>query len=523
MSRLATFAPWLEALAADKWVRVLTHRLDRRVLFAFAHEGFIRNFRDVITNLAQRGVHVAIVLSKQHDAISIADYGFLPHPHAAIDVIALREDLKDAPEGIERLRILRDILHLSANAFEAAPDVRGRFASLQGGLVSPAQIRRLEGLVERMSAPRRRRWMDWLDRNEAATAPRSDWARVLSAFDPHLVVVSPYVHYNSQEVDIVKVARARGTPTLLAVASWDNLTNKGAMKQRPDQVAVWNTAMAREAVELHGVAPSQISITGAPVFDRWFERTPKRSREDYCKALGLDPAQKIVLYLCSSHSMTGGHERSIVSRCLAGIRMSPVRALKLANVVVRPHPMALNVWSKLESEDDADAGAFKSARIWPLAPKHPSNTEGDEEYFETLYYADAVVGLNTSGMIESAILQKPIFTFTDHDAGAYQTGNLHFAHLHEGLIQRSESLEEMIQKLSAVIGSTKHWAPPQGADPMYSFVRPIARKRSASGVLADLLAYHADRKAAGASLQKQTWINYEPDAGAALGAAPKAG
>ena len=48
---------------------------------------------------------------------------------------------------------------------------------------------------------------------------------------------------------------------------------------QPDQVIVWNETQKREAVRLHGVAPDRVRVTGAQLFDDWFDRTPGDSRE----------------------------------------------------------------------------------------------------------------------------------------------------------------------------------------------------------------------------------------------------
>ena len=95
---------------------------------------------------------------------------------------------------------------------------------------------------------------------------------------------------------VILVSRA-----VLAVASWDNLTNKGLIQICPDRVLVWNALQEREAVEMHGIPAERVRKTGAQLYDHWFEMKPSFSRADFCAhAGGLDPDEPIVLYLCSS-------------------------------------------------------------------------------------------------------------------------------------------------------------------------------------------------------------------------------
>ena len=49
---------------------------------------------------------------------------------------------------------------------------------------------------------------------------------------PDVMLVSPLVDCGSDQVDVIKAARACGVRTAVCVASWDNLTNKGAAAHR---------------------------------------------------------------------------------------------------------------------------------------------------------------------------------------------------------------------------------------------------------------------------------------------------
>ena len=103
----------------------------------------------------------------------------------------------------------------------------------------------------------------------------------------------------SQQIDYVRAARLLGIPSCLPVWSWDHLTSKAYLRDRPERVLVWNETRRREAIDVHGVPDDRVIVTGAQCFDHWFTRPPSRTRETLCAELGFDPQKPIVLYVCT--------------------------------------------------------------------------------------------------------------------------------------------------------------------------------------------------------------------------------
>ena len=113
-----------------------------------------------------------------------------------------------------------------------------------------------------------------------------------------VLMVTPLVDLGSTQTDWVKAARSIGVRTMLPVASWDNLTNKGNIRVIPDLVGVWNHEQEKEAVALHGVA-RPVVVTGAEAYDHWFAWTPTRTREPFCEMVGLAPDRPFIFYVGS--------------------------------------------------------------------------------------------------------------------------------------------------------------------------------------------------------------------------------
>jgi hypothetical protein len=454
------------------------------VLFSTAHAGFVRNFEDVIAGLLAAGVNVHVQLSKAHHTISMSDYPLASVPgggrltHATNDP----EASGDPRPGVDRIRVLRDLILYSRPQYDDAVDLRGRFTELQKKSALPVAVQALLARVLRRTPVGLRDWLDRvLQSRDVAAAPTAAADQLIGTLRPDYVVATPVVNFRSREVDVLKAAKRHGIPTLLPVASWDNLTNKGRLHVQPDRIAVWNEAMAREAVDLHGVRREAIWVTGATVFDSWFGRAPSRDRHAFCRELGLEAQLPIVVYLCSSVSIAGQFEGSLVKAWLLAIRnaSSPVANV---NVVVRPHPMAREPWANVAVVEEDGVARWRRAAVWPLAPRHPTDPKTRAEFFDTIFHADVVVGLNTSAMIEAVILGRPVLTFVGHEQASSQTGNLHFRYLAEsGCVSTASSLEEHVQQLAERLGQPADGA--AAARFVESFVRPLGRDVSASAAL----------------------------------------
>jgi hypothetical protein len=144
--------------------------------------------------------------------------------------------------------------------------------------------------------------------------------------------------------------------------------------------------------------------------------------------------------------------------------------------------MTLDAWKDALNAASGKA-TLDSITVWPVRSTHPTLEQGRAEFFDTLYHADAVVGLNTSAMIEATILNKPVLTFVGHAASRSQTGNLHFRYLVEsGCIRLAASLEDHVEQLGSAMRDQGHRAACERF--VSDFLRPSGRQHAASMLLA---------------------------------------
>jgi hypothetical protein len=306
---------------------------------------------------------------------------------------------------------------------------------------------------------------------------------------PDAALVSPLKgERGSRQVLFLRAARRVGIPSALCVASWDNLPSTGHLHEMPGLVTVWNEAQREEAVRLHGVPPEQVAVTGAPRFDKWFEHAPTESREEYCRRLGLPPDRPHVLYVGSSGFKDTLHEGAWISRWAADLRESGHPELKDVPVVVRPHP-------KRPLHGDSK-GARRLART-PGVLVHPPHGVPvvDEatlsEFFDSLHHAAVVVGLNTSAMIEAAIVGRGVHVLLAKPYRAIQQNSPHFDHLRSaggGLIVETKSMEQHAHGLArALRGDDAEEAAERARSFVASFIRPHGLDRPATPIMVDAL------------------------------------
>lgn len=328
----------------------------------------------------------------------------------------------------------------------------------------------------------------WVRRHWTLVARALAWCETLIPADPgfvaflreerpDLVLVTPLVTFESYQTDYVKAAHRLGVPVVFLPFSWDNLTNKGLMRVHPDRVLVWNDVQRREAIDLHGSEPETVVVTGAARFDDFFARAPSTSRDAFLSGFGLDPARPMVVYLGSSQ-LTGPNEMELVRRWAESLRTADDDVLRTCGILVRPHPAVRSSWESFDLSDLASVSVSMDV--------DRGSDESDQALFDAIAHAHVAVGLNTSAMLEAAIIGRPVHTLLIPGFDEGQVGTIHFHYLVEaygGLATVARSFGEHHQQLSAVL---------RGAPPVSPrsrvfaerFLRPHGIERPVSPILA---------------------------------------
>ena len=447
-----------------------------RIIFAVKNPEYVRHYAPVLGALTARGHQVELV--KQSGR----------HPWPPF-VMALA-----AHSGI-RLSTLPDV---GGNPWwELA--TRFRQARLYLRFLGPAD-RSTVGLLERARkrAPAAAVWLGEslrlnhtarrileraVDLLEATTRSAGLFHEYLREQRPDVVVLTPLVVLKTTQLDLARAANELGIRNVFAVASWDHLSSKGVLNFGPQRVFVWNDVQKREAVHFHHVPADRVVVTGSQVFDEWFVKQPSTSREAFCARVGLRQDRPILLYVCSSLLENSPPEAPFVVRWARELRLSGHPVLQDCGILVRPHPRRGREWRRVQFADLANIAC------WPPAGALPTDAQSRTDYFDSLYHADAIVGLNTSAMIEAAILGRPVHTILLPEFRDSQEGTVHFHYLLSGPdspLHAARSFAEHTGELASTLNRADH-DPGRSQRFVRAFVRPRGLDAAATTVFVDAL------------------------------------
>ena len=427
-----------------------------RILFLVHNLAKTRHFEGVIRGLTARRHTVVLAAARKRKPLKPTK---TLHDDARVEVITCPTRRVDRWDGIATpLRRARDYLRfldpryarstkLALRAAEYAPT--GWSATFHR---NPA-LRRHWKLAQRM-----------LVLGETVMPPDRYFELFLKAERPDLLLVTPLVDFGSYQTDYVKAAHRIGLPVAFLPFSWDNLTNRGLIRVAPDRVLVWNEHQRREAVDLHGVPNERVVVTGAPRFDDFFQMRASSTRDAFCAAIGLSPSRPLLLYTCSSN-FVAPREVEFVRRWVAELRRSAHRELHDCGVLVRPHPAHREQWSATDLAD------LPNVALW----FDRAEMNADQGLYDSLYHAAAVIGLNTSAMIEAAIVGRPVFTIATEEFAGGQQGTLHYWYLlteHGGVVWSADSFTAHCDQLAATLVGG-----PEKAGRCRQFVEAFVRPR----------------------------------------------
>lgn len=447
-----------------------------RILFLVRHYTYLRNFESAVLELARRGhdVHVSAdrweLLGGEQLVRRLADesggritFGWTKGRESGAWV-----------EMARRLRLALDYLRFVDPLYDDTPHLRARARERAPHML--LRLQRVPGLGGVDGARRLERWLRVLERAIPANAPLEDFLREQK---PDAVLITPLIELGTPQLDHLIASKALGLRSVLAVGSWDHLSSKSRLRELPELVMVWNPVQREEAMRFHGVPDERIVVTGAQCFDKWFDRQPSRPREAFLERVGLPRDKPFLLYVCSSLFKGTGNEARFVERWIQEIRSSADPALRDASILVRPHPQRMDEWASTELT------GFKDVVLYGA---HPIDAESQNDYFDSMHYAAAVIGLNTSAFIEAGCVDRPVFTvLLPEFSGRNQEGTLHFRYLLEvngGLLHAARSFDEHREQLGrALAGEVSE----RSRRFVEGFVRPFGRDVAGTPRFADAI------------------------------------
>jgi hypothetical protein len=410
-----------------------------RVLLTCLHFGLLRNFESVITELAARG-HEVVLASEERDRFGGDDIAESLRTQHGVRLEDVPPALDEAAVDLgQRVRLVLDYLRFQSPEFQEFTKLRERAPERLPYFATRLDVNRIPG---------GRRLLVALERALPDSAGLGEWLDVVR---PEVVLFASLTHSRSTQPALLRAAIQRRIPSIACIYSWDHLSSKSHIIDVPDRVLVWNDTQKAEAVRLHGLPADRIEATGAQCYDHWFESRPSQSRDEFCRAVGLDPAHPFVLYTCSALTPRP-NEPAYVMEFIARLRQSDRPALRSLGVLIRPHPERVSEWDGIDH------------RQWPNVVFKPRSGPPDvarRDYTDALHHSAAVIGVVTSAFLDAAIVGRPVLTPMLPMFAPHQWGAQHFRYLLEvedGLPIVGRSLDEHLAQLERVLTGGDDWA-----------------------------------------------------------------
>lgn len=345
---------------------------------------------------------------------------------------------------LNRFRVLHDCLRYSDPVFSTAFAISKRAQSK----LQTSREQLLFFLLLKFSILRKLEKKFYKMREYILPSP-GHIVRLFEVSCPSVLIASRLTLFGCDNVDFIKCARKNNIPSILLVASWDNLTNKGYIKIVPDKVIVWNKHQALEAVNLHDVSEADIEVTGTATFDDCFKYAEIYSNSIKSRKSKFSQKSPYLLYVGSSSAIIED-EVKFVKIWIHKVR-SYGGGFENIPIVIRPHPTRWTQFTKFDFQN------FSHVKVVPDG-KFESILEKDRKfYFGQIAEASAVIGINTSAFLEAAILKTPCFTIIPEnmpEISSGSSGTLHFELLlkvADGILYHSTKWDEHLEKLFAQV------------------------------------------------------------------------
>lgn len=272
----------------------------------------------------------------------------------------------------------------------------------------PRRYRILTQLGSRRLMQFRRFWIGF----RHTLLPGQLYRPVFAKHQPDLVVTGT-AGLNLEEYYLLRYARQHGTRSLCTLQSWDLLTTKGDVFERPDIMLVWNDENVRETIHLFGYAPEAVRALGVPHFDLYFKPETFVNRDDWLAQHGLVPDRKVLLVTPGAMHI---HQNlpDVIDALVDGMNQS--RFSSPVQVLIRPHP-SVYLTNTPGHGKEADLVHYES--LHPLIKGYrPVRSKADlydnsdisemHVLANSLYHADVMVDFYGTVSVEAAFVDTPV-------------------------------------------------------------------------------------------------------------------
>jgi hypothetical protein len=311
--------------------------------------------------------------------------------------------------------------------------------------------------------------LNWLYKWEQRIPISAHTTRQVEKINPDLILVSPHNKAPGKDFAYIKAGKILSIPTSIAALSWDNLTTKGIITTPPDLFIVWNESQKKAASKYHYINEKTIKVVGAPLFDKWLpylQINKGLERTELMNKIEIKDC-RYVLYLGSATNITGD-ESNIINELLMKINERNVVSKSIINLVVRPHPNNTDYISKIKGSN---------CYVYPRNGKLPENSNAKDDFYASVKYAECVVAVNTSGILDALVIGSRVIALCDSRYSETQKQTLHFKELLEyGCIEMANGTSDTVELINRKINGDDSVAIRRRAF-ISKYIRPVSHDK----------------------------------------------
>lgn len=237
-------------------------------------------------------------------------------------------------------------------------------------------------------------------------------------------ILFPSSAFEAANVDLVRIGRELGVPTVCLIDNWDNLTSKTVFWERPDHLAVWGEQAREQAMRIHQFPKESVHPLGTPRFESYFSQQPDT------------PAQRhypfpYILYVGSAMPFDEiGSLRELEKFLSRSTEFDD--SLK---VVYRPHPWQQKRISPTQFLEEEFSRVILDRQISNALEGGAALTSRSSSFQPELsYYPDllrgaaCVVGPLTTMLLEATLCLRPTIGLSYFDGYHANTSQRYFNH-----------------------------------------------------------------------------------------------
>ena len=253
----------------------------------------------------------------------------------------------------------------------------------------------------------------------------------------------------------------------------------------PDLVLAWNDTQKQEAMEVHNVPKENIIVTGSPFFDKWFEEKKILDREEFCQKVGIPEDKPFLLYLGSSENIAKD-ESWLIKKIADELQKTNDQRLKEMVILMRPHGSHQDVYRNL---------SHPKIKVWLRPERLPNSPESFSEFASGLFYSSCTVGLNTTGMVDALLADKPVVVLLVEEYSQTNAAQaIHFRYiLNEDVYERAGSVREAASIVSRILNGEDNKRENRRKF-VFKFVRPNGFEWSAGELCALAIEWLGQKK-----------------------------